>query len=338
MILTQKVKPAYWDDIENQLQNIFYAIIFEPIVDVIEKVSRQMKPAVYEMRLHTLFNDRSYDASKGAETVRLAIRSGKIQYESGVFSGDFNGIIARALRSLGAKFMSREKVYRMDPASVPGWVKADAGAYKSTARAAHDKIRQVITYIDSSLEQMVEKHTVKPRKTITAFEKDFQPIAQEIQVHPNLSQDSIDRLSADYTENMKLWIQKFSAQEIEELRGAVEENAQQGYRFDRLIEKIENRYGVARSKAKFLARQETALFMSKFRQDRFREGGVTQYTWSTAHDERVRSDHKHLNGRVFSYSQPPVVDLSTGRRANPGEDFNCRCVDIPILRPIAKAA
>lgn len=346
MILTQKVRPAYWENIEEQLHDIFFKLIFEPILEVMTKFSMQMDPAIKKMRLHTIFNDRAGDAN---ETVRLALKSGRIQYRDGVFSGDFSGIIARSLRGIGADFIKRQRIYRMDPARVPGWVKAEAGAYSATAREAHAAIKKALDYVDSSLDQMIQKHTVKPRATVAKFEGDFQPIAKQLEVHPTLSEDSIDRLSADYTENMKLWIQKFSEEEIEELRGVVEDNAQEGYRFDKLIDKIEQRYGVTRSKAKFLARQETALFMSKFRQNRFREAGITHYKWSTSHDERVRpeadatgrsrlNNHRRLDGRIFAYTDPPIVDLATGRKANPGEDFNCRCVDIPILKPVSMAA
>lgn len=322
MILTQKAKPYYWEDIEAQLEAIFYTIVFEPVVDIIKKFTAQGKE---------FLNAKD-------EEVRKALREGRIQYSAGVFSGSFNAAISRGLRSLGADFDKRRKVFTLKPSAVPAWVSAEAGVYSTKSKAAHADLKKVLGYMESSLDQMVDKHTVRAHRTVERFEKDFQPIAAKIQVYPTLSHDSIERLSADYTENMKLWIQKFSEQEIEELRGIVESNAHEGYRFDRLIAKIEGRYGVAQSKAKFLARQETALFMSKFRQARFKEGGVTQYTWSTSHDERVRDDHKHLNGRVFSYSQPPVVDRATGRRANPGEDFNCRCVDIPVLRAMSEAA
>jgi SPP1 gp7 family putative phage head morphogenesis protein len=49
------------------------------------------------------------------------------------------------------------------------------------------------------------------------------------------------------------------------------------------------------------------------------------YTWVTLLDSRVRHDHSVLHGRVFSFDNPPVVDTATGRRCNPGEDYNCRC-------------
>jgi SPP1 gp7 family putative phage head morphogenesis protein len=74
-----------------------------------------------------------------------------------------------------------------------------------------------------------------------------------------------------------------------------------------------------------------SLFVSKYREAVFEENGVKKYIWSTANDIRVRDRHRSLNNKVFSYDDPPVVDKKSGRRANPGEDYNCRCVAIPYL-------
>jgi uncharacterized protein with gpF-like domain len=38
-----------------------------------------------------------------------------------------------------------------------------------------------------------------------------------------------------------------------------------------------------------------------------------------------------MNGKIFSFDNPPVVDKKTGRKANHSEDYNCRCVAIPAL-------
>ncbi len=56
--------------------------------------------------------------------------------------------------------------------------------------------------------------------------------------------------------------------------------------------------------------------------------GITQYTWSTSKDERVRPSHAELEGEQFSYDDPPEVD---GEPANPGEPILCRCVPLPVL-------
>lgn len=62
-----------------------------------------------------------------------------------------------------------------------------------------------------------------------------------------------------------------------------------------------------------------------------RAAGVTEYIWRTRRDWRVRPDHQDLDDTIQDWAHPPVVDMRTGRRAHPGEDFLCRCVAIPVL-------
>ncbi len=130
---------------------------------------------------------------------------------------------------------------------------------------------------------------------------------------------------------MNLQIKNFTDKMIVQLRDEVEQSALGGYRFEDLAKRVETRYGVAQNKARFIAQQETSLFLAKQRESRFSEVGCVEYIWSGVGDERERHDHKALNGRRFRYDDPPVVDVRTGRKANPGQDFGCRCADRPIL-------
>ena len=45
--------------------------------------------------------------------------------------------------------------------------------------------------------------------------------------------------------------------------------------------------------------------------------------------------HKELNarsekGEIFDFRYPPIDDPN-GSRHNPGENYNCRCVAIPVI-------
>lgn len=312
--LIQTLRPSYFTDVEKQLKRIFYDILFRPLLAVIDRVSTQ---------------DAELQAATDA--LRDAIRSGRIQYSNGIFSGEFSAAISKALRRIGATFDSRSKIYRLDSGQVPAWIINEAQTYATKAKSAHEELIRVLNETVSHLESLIDEHPVNPSKSIDAIDAGFKPAAQSLKISPQLSPEGKAQLKREYSTNMNLWIDKFSREEIVQLRQRVELNATQGYRFDRLITSIKNRYSVSENKATFLARQETSLFLASFRQKRFQDGGITQYRWSTAHDERVRPDHKHLNGKVFSYDQPPITDNATAARNNPGQDYNCRCVDIPVF-------
>lgn len=333
----QRLKPAYYEPVEAQIQSLLYEILFKPLVEIAQDANDQMSPAAHGMM------------NAVANPLQLALRSGKVQYESGIFSGDFSAAIVTVLRAVGAKWNKREKVYTLNAALTPGWIKAEAASYQQTAQGAHRLMQLKLFEIDRDLDGVLDKKTIHAKRTMREIQKDFRDVAKEIQVAPELSEDSSARLAAAYNKNIKLYINKFSRQMTHELRGIVEQNATAGYRFDKLIEQIQSRYSVTQNKAKFLARQETGLFMAKYRQERFGEAGVTHYRWSTSHDERVRpapgthgvarlNNHRALDGRIFAYAHPPVVDTASNRRANPGEDYNCRCVDVPVLDKVGALA
>lgn len=93
--------------------------------------------------------------------------------------------------------------------------------------------------------------------------------------------------------------------------------------FDGDLDKAENR-------AALIARDQVAKFNGQLTGLRQQEVGVTQYTWQTAEDDRVRPMHADLDQTVQSWDDPPVTN-SSGDTNNPGEDYNCRCVAIPIF-------
>jgi SPP1 gp7 family putative phage head morphogenesis protein len=305
-----------YEDIHRQLVKIFHRIVFAPVMEIIKAgapgAAKQIQNA----------DDSPF---------RHALQTGGVQYREGVFTGQFSAAISRGLRSIGAVFDRRAGVYRLDPALAPSWVLADAAVFQEKAKEVHRVLLKRLDEMDRDIDKAVDAYPVDAGRTVGAVNEGFKEVARELELLPTLSEDARERLAQDYSKNMGLWIRKFSSEQIQQLREIVERNAGTGYRFAALIGGIQNRYSVAQTKATFLARQETALFMSKFRRERYGEAGVTHYKWSTSHDERVRDRHKHLDGKVFPYASPPIVDDSTGRRGNPGEDFNCRCVDIPIL-------
>ena len=326
MIAPRGTRPVHYEDIERQLIHIFRSILFDPIVSVIKESTGQLSTK------KQIFNSPDEELVKD-------LKSGTIQYAAGVFSGKFRSATSKALISLGAKWAKQQSVFKMDQAIVPGQIKAAAANYQTTAQLTHKSIITTLDDVQKNLDDSLEKNKVNAGRMVDRVAADFHDVAKALSIQPTISPESGKRLADDYTNNMKLWIKKWCEEEIVDLRGRVEKNAMEGLRFDQLIDMIQNRYNVSESKAAFLARQETSLFVSKFNEERVKDAGINSYRWSTSRDERVRHSHKDLDGTIQFYDSPPIVDQRTGRRANPGEDFNCRCVPIPILKvPIAKAA
>lgn len=88
--------------------------------------------------------------------------------------------------------------------------------------------------------------------------------------------------------------------------------------------------GVTAGRAKFRARNFLTTAFGKLAQAKQEAAGNTRYVWTTAQDERVRPDHADLDGQTFLWSQPPVINKTTGRVGHPGDDYNCRCRATPV--------
>ncbi len=119
-----------------------------------------------------------------------------------------------------------------------------------------------------------------------------------------------------------------------DLRMKVQENVLAGNRYEGLVSDITKSFNVTASKAKFLARQETKLMTTKLKEDRYKEAGISEYKWvcvTGSKNHPVRPMHKKNNGMIFSFDNPPTVD-ENGSRKNPGQDYNCRCMAVPIVR------
>lgn len=141
-----------------------------------------------------------------------------------------------------------------------------------------------------------------------------------------------------YREILEQWVEqnlsliKSIPQEcLSEMQAITQAGFAEGRPITAISKDIQKAYSVSRSKALFIARDQTAKLNSEITQHQQRDAGVSRYVWSTSGDERVRESHAALDGKTFSWDEPPIVDKKTGRRAHPGEDYQCRCVALPVF-------
>jgi len=262
-----------------------------------------------------------------------ALRSGKLQYVEGFFIGPLNSNLSKELRGIGAVYNKVKKAYKLELSHLPQDIVL---AITEGNIIEKKKLRDVEDTLRAMEGQKIQVGDIKPLfdKTLEGLSKQFTATTKKAtgkELGIPLREDLVEKLKDDYTENLDLYIQKWHDEQIMRLRQKVSSNVQQGFRAENLIQDIQAEKKVSYNKAKFLAKQETSLMVSKYRQVRYEDAGINQYQWSTSRDQRVRDSHKHLQGKIFRFDQPPVTDLATGARNNPGEDFNCRCVAIPVL-------
>lgn len=96
-----------------------------------------------------------------------------------------------------------------------------------------------------------------------------------------------------------------------------------------ITEQIQESYQISKRHARLIARDQMGKLNARINRKLHEDAGVHKYEWSDSGDQRVRESHRRLNGQIFEYSNPPETD--DGRHCNPGEDYQCRCVDLAVF-------
>lgn len=268
------------------------------------------------------------------EDLHHALQSGKIVFERGKFIGRFDARTTREIKKLGAKWDRNSSSFKIKLADLPADIVL-------TIRASAARLEATLKKIDEQLqknlpEKIAEQFNLSEHfeKTLWKVDGDVKKSLKGISVAPSLTEAQARRIADEYTLNLDKYIKDFTVKETKELRERIRKRSLEGLRYETVVKEIRKSYGVSQRKAKFLARQETSLMMTKFKEVRYTDAGVKEYKWTCvagSPKHPVRPLHKRLDGKVFQWSNPPIT-AENGARNNPGQDFNCRCVARPIVR------
>ncbi len=301
-----------YDQIEKMLLNLFREEIYLPLLAELNE------------------NKKILNAITPYSLLR-AIQDGHITFYRGRFKGRFNAKISKELRSIGAVWETKTVSFKFPTTKLPFDIRNAIAVSEAKFNASIKRIDEKLLKLNPvSIASKINLSKVFD-STIYKTEKKIEKTLQKIQVRPNLTDSMKKKISLEYNEDMKKYIQDWSEKEIKKLRANIAENAFSGKRYEGVIDQIQQSYGVSQAKAKFLARQETNLYVTKLQETLYTEAGIQKYKWtcvvgSVGHE--VRHSHSILNGKVFRWDSPPVVN-ENGDRKNPGEDFGCRCYAIP---------
>ena len=299
----------YSDDLSKIISRDLFYLIYKPLIDLLTPAARHgARPSV----------------------LLQAFLSRTIYYTDGYVYGKFNASISKALREIGGTFNKTKKAFKVDMARIPIDIKSAIAQGNMAEQQSIDRMR-------AKAEKLAAQSIVIPAvqeiadTTLDDLHKQFEQLTPEdLQIPVEMNAEMEKKVRQDYTESVHLNINNLSQEMTERLRYRVEEAVGQGMRAKDLKEILMAEYGIAANRAKFIARQDTSLFVAKYREVRYSDAGIKLYQWSSSADVKVRPRHRELNGRIFSFDDPPVVDELTNRRGNPGEDFNCVPADSNI--------
>jgi SPP1 gp7 family putative phage head morphogenesis protein len=164
-------------------------------------------------------------------------------------------------------------------------------------------------------------------------------------VRPELEEpwiaDEIRRFTA---ENVRL-IKNVGRRFFVRAEAIVKDGFERGLRVEEISKRLEQRFikdegaevGIAKRRARLIARDQLGSLTGNLTQKRNEDLGVKAYFWRTSQDERVRKTHRQRNGKRFVYAQaiePQLqklglqVDRIDGHAGRP---IQCRCTQEPDI-------
>lgn len=313
-----EAKEVYINKIARDIINFEWIWYYKPILDI-------LKPNSVINQDNALFD---------------AIKSGALYYQNGAFyskTGRFSNILAKELEAIGARYSKYGRCYRLTEAKIPErllWIIQTTNAKVFSDVVA---IKSVMDKFVGNIDELVQniKLTDLAEGMILDVEKRaYENMkANKIQViTPKMTDFRAREFAKNYIDTLRFDIKGKLPEEVVKMREVVGQMAIDGESRITIQKYIENNFIKDQKRAKFLARNESSIAVTEYLSATYQENGSEEFKWVANLDERVRDEHRELNGTTHRYDNPPIIDKRTGTRGMPGEFYNCRCTFIPIFK------
>lgn len=194
-----------------------------------------------------------------------------------------------------------------------------------------EKLKKDIFNLDKK-----EKDTQELKEELKQLQKES--IEQAPQLDVQIDDIELDaqskKIAEDYTYNMQYWVKKWEVKNIIKMRQDVLKMIQQGARVPRLQEYFEKRWNVAKSKAHFLAVNESHLAASVIKATQYQMIGSPGYNWGRSSSKEKRPLHEKYYGKFFTWDDKPIIDEELGIRGYPRQIWNCKCHMLVVVPTI----
>lgn len=142
-----------------------------------------------------------------------------------------------------------------------------------------------------------------------------------------------EKLKASVHDNVSL-IRGLQQDYYVKVEGTVMRSITTGNGLMDLVPQLEKMGGMSRQRAHFIALDQTRKANAVISRQKLTEAGVEYFRWvHSSRSKKPRSHHRDvLNGQLFRFDDPPVIDPDTGETGFPGQLINCRCRMKPVIK------
>lgn len=320
----KQLTPTTIDDLDNKIINDISKEIIIYLKDVYYNKIKEIYSSIFKREIK--YNSLETDLLK-------AIKNNQIKVIDNIkLKGQFNARLTKYIKEkLGGKYNARKKEFTIEklPIEITNYINNN----KRKIEIFNSKLNEFLNEFTNNLDYSINNQlNINLNNVMLDINNKINDNLKDFIVKPTINTYTQQRINDEYINNMKLTIKNWQNENISKLRKEIQDlTLNKGYSNKSIEEYIENNYNTTYKKAKRLARNETSLVLSEYSKQKYIQNGITRYRWQTSGDERVRSDHQELNGKIFEFNNPPITDKATGARANPGNFYNCRCIAVPIL-------
>ena len=207
----------------------------------------------------------------------------------------------------------------------------DSADYPDDVEAALDRIayeyfKELGTKPENVARAVGKRVSEKQRKEL---EKQTAKVVGNISLEPFTEPGIADRVQAFVSANASL-IKDVPRGLIADIKKRSIQSLRDGKRPEEIAQELEDRWGVAESRAELIARDQVGKLYGEVNQARQENLGVTGYIWRTSEDERVRPEHEERDGEHFEWDDPP-------EDGHPGFPIQCRCIAEPDLEALVSS-
>ena len=95
---------------------------------------------------------------------------------------------------------------------------------------------------------------------------------------------------------------------------------------------LESQKDYSKRKAQLVALDQTRKITTDIAAHKLKQNGGKKFKWMhTGGSQHPRQEHIAMNGNIYSYDDPPVIDPRTGETGLPAQAYQCRCRLCPVL-------
>jgi len=311
------VKDYQSEELEKQINLAFFKVLWEPLLAVLKKSDLDLIENAVTIGVAEII--------KAMKNKTIFMQRNKVSVS---FTGKFNATISKEFKKMDGTYNKRTKSWNVSYEKLPQEINAAQGQIVVQDEQMKKDMLMALPALDQ-IQDIIEKNA--DFEALSDIQKeveaDWRDASRDFALTPEFTEEQRENINKEYTTNMNKYVVDFSEKQVIELRNIMEESLATGARADTLVEDLQARFAISERKAKFLAKQETRLLTTQYYHERATVAGCKRFRWSTSHDFRVRDLHKHLDGKIFSLDNLPVIHTGKNgdERGLPAQAFGCRC-------------